>query len=112
MWAVSGKCRQRITLASVRFDSHLLFAQTQQMVTAASRLLRVVPFICRNESINVVSELAQPRSTGIRQPLTGMRQRRDLDRASDDQCRRDDCPRLYFQRIHHDLVRYSPSRAN
>jgi hypothetical protein len=29
MWAVSGKCRKRITFASVRFDSHLLLAQTQ-----------------------------------------------------------------------------------
>lgn len=84
MWAVSGKCRQRITLASVRFDCHLLLAQIQEMVRAASRLLRVVRFICRNESINVVSELAQPRSTGIRQSLTSRRQRRDFHRTSDD----------------------------
>jgi hypothetical protein len=40
MWAVSGKYRERITLASATFDAHPLLAQTQDVVNKRREFVR------------------------------------------------------------------------
>ena len=72
---------------------------------------RRMRMIGRDELIDVIGELAQPHTSETRRPFTFRRQGGDFNRASDDQCRRDDRLALCFQRIHGDLAHYIPSRV-
>jgi hypothetical protein len=98
-WArmAEGSEKQDFAFYTDRAPSRSNFCKTRPFSVGFRRR------ICREQPIHVVREFPQTHSTCVWRVLGASRYRGDFDGTPDDQRRRDDCPCLSFQWIHHGL---------